>query len=128
VLADAPFIGFIPVRDLAAARAFYAGTLGLRVVADTPFALVLDAGGTMLRVTPVPGLDARPFTVAGWNVPDIDAAVRALAGRGVQFNRYDGMTQDEQGIWAAPGGDRVAWFTDPDGNTLSVSQPSSSRR
>ena len=65
VLADTPFIGFIPVRDLAAARAFYEGTLGLRVVDDNPFALVLDAGGTMLRVTPVPELAARPFTIAG---------------------------------------------------------------
>jgi catechol 2,3-dioxygenase-like lactoylglutathione lyase family enzyme len=120
VLADASFIGFIPVRDLAAARAFYEGTLGLRVVDDTPFALVLDAGGTMLRVTPVPGLAARSFTVAGWNVPDIGAAVRDLAGRGVTFTRYDGLAQDDLGIWTAPGGDQVAWFTDPDGNTLSL--------
>ena len=120
MLADAPFIGFIPVRDLVAARAFYEGTLGLRVVEDTPFALVLDAGGTMLRVTPVPGLAARPFTVAGWNVPDIGAVASALAGRGVQFARYDGLTQDDLGIWTTPGGDRVAWFKDPDGNTLSL--------
>src|ERR1700747_1258801 len=119
VLADAPFIGFIPVRDLVAARAFYEGTLGLRVVDDTPFALVLDAGGTMLRVTPVPGLAARSFTVAGWNVPDIDAVVRDLAGRGVQFTRHPGMTQDELGVGTTPGGDRVAWFPVPDGNTLS---------
>jgi catechol 2,3-dioxygenase-like lactoylglutathione lyase family enzyme len=120
VLADAPFIGFIPARDLAAARAFYEGTLGLRVVEDTPFALVLDAAGTMLRVTLVPGHTAGPFTVAGWNVPDIGAAVRDLAGRGVQFARYDGMTQDDLGVWTAPGGDLVAWFQDPDGNTLSL--------
>jgi catechol 2,3-dioxygenase-like lactoylglutathione lyase family enzyme len=105
MLADAAFIGFIPVRDLATARVFYEETLGLRVVDDTPFALVLDAGGTMLRVTPVPGLAARPFTIAGWQVPDIGATVRALAGRGVEFTRY---------------GDRIAWFTDPDGNTLSL--------
>jgi catechol 2,3-dioxygenase-like lactoylglutathione lyase family enzyme len=120
MLADATFIGFIPVRDLANARAFYEETLGLRVVDDTPFALVLDAGGTMLRVTPAPGLAARPFTIAGWQVPDIDATVRALAGRGVEFTRYDGLAQDDLGIWATPGGDRVAWFTDPDGNTLSL--------
>ena len=120
MLADASFIGFIPVRDLPAARGFYEGTLGLRVVDDNPFALVLDAGGTMLRVTPVANLAARPFTVAGWDVPDIGAAVRALAGRGVQFTRYDGLAQDELGIWTTPGGDRVAWFTDPDGNTLSL--------
>ena len=120
MLADAPFIGFIPVRDLVAARSFYEGTLGLRVVEDTPFALVLDAGGTMLRVTPVPGLAARAFTVAGWNVPDIAAAVRDLAARGVKFTRYDGLAQDDLGIWTAPGGDRVAWFQDADANTLSL--------
>ena len=120
VLADAPFIGFIPVRDLGAARSFYEGTLGLRVVEDTPFALVLNAGGTMLRVTPVPGLAARAFTVAGWNVPDIAAAVRDLAARGVNFTRYDGLAQDDLGIWTAPGGDRVAWFQDADANTLSL--------
>ena len=69
MLADASFIGFIPVRDLAVARAFYEGTLGLRVVDDTPFALVLDVGGTMVRLTPVPEPAARPFTIAGWKVP-----------------------------------------------------------
>jgi catechol 2,3-dioxygenase-like lactoylglutathione lyase family enzyme len=120
VLADASFIGFIPVRDLAAARAFYEGTLGLRVIADTPLALVLDAGGTVVRVTVVPELAARPYTIAGWQVPDITAAVRTLADRGVRFTRYDGMAHDDLGIWTAPGGDRVSWFTDPDGNTLSL--------
>jgi catechol 2,3-dioxygenase-like lactoylglutathione lyase family enzyme len=120
VLADAPFIGFIPVRDLGAAKDFYAGTLGLRVLDENPFALVIDAGGTMLRVTPVPEPPALSFTIAGWNVPDIAATVRELAGRGVPFNRYDSMNQDELGIWTTPGGDRVAWFTDPDGNTLSL--------
>jgi len=74
----------------------------------------------MLRVTPVPGYDPVPFTIAGWSVPDITAAVRALAASGVTFTRYDGMAQDELGIWTAPGGDRVAWFTDPDRNNLSL--------
>ena len=120
MLADAPFIGFIPVRDMATAKGFYAGTLGLRVVDETPFALVLSAGGTMLRVTPVPEPPALPFTIAGWDVPDIAVTVRELAGRGVLFNRYDSMNQDELGIWTTPGGDRVAWFSDLDGNTLSL--------
>ena len=120
MLAEAPFIGFIAVRDLAAARAFYAGTLGLRVVDQTPFALVLDANGTMLRLTPVPELTARPFTIAGWRVSDIAAEVRALAARGVPFDRYDGMVQDDLGVWTTPGGDRIAWFKDPDGNVLSL--------
>jgi catechol 2,3-dioxygenase-like lactoylglutathione lyase family enzyme len=120
MLTGASFIGFIPVRDVAAARDFYTETLGLPVVDDTPFALVLDAGGTMLRVTPVGELRPQPFTVAGWKVPDIAATVRDLAGRGVQFSRYDGIDQDDLGLWTAPGGDKIAWFTDPDGNTLSL--------
>jgi hypothetical protein len=81
---------------------------------------VLDASGTMLRVTPVPELATQPFTIAGWKVPDIDATVRALTGAGIEFTRYDGMTQDDLGIWTAPSGDRVAWFKDPDGNILSL--------
>src|SRR5208282_3553482 len=96
--------------------------LGLRVAEDTPFALVLDANGTMLRVTPVPGLTVQTFTIAGWRVNDIAATVRALEAKGVRFTRYDGMGQDELGIWATPSGDKVAWFTDPDGNTLSLTQ------
>lgn len=120
MLTGASFIGFVPVRDLAGARDFYTGTLGLPVVDETPFALVLDAGGTMLRVTPVGELKPQPFTVAGWKVPDIAATVRDLAARGVEFTSYDGIEQDDLGIWTTPGGDKTAWFTDPDGNTLSL--------
>ena len=121
MLAGAPFMAFIPVRDLPAARAFYGGTLGLPVTDENPVAVVLNAGGTLLRLTVVPGLQPQRFTIAGWEVPDIGAAVEALARRGVTFTRYEGMEhQDEHGIWTTPGGDRVAWFEDPDGNTLSL--------
>ena len=120
MLEGAPFIGFIPVRDTSRARSFYEGVLGLRVVEETPFALVIDAHGTMLRLTGVPELTPQPFTIAGWQVPDITAAVRELADRGVRFTQYEVMEQDEFGIWTAPGGDSVAWFQDLDGNTLSL--------
>ena len=76
----------------------------------------------MLRVTRVDDLRVQPFTVFGWQVSDIDGAVADLTGRGVAFLRYDGLDQDGHGVWATPGGDRVAWFTDPDGNTLSLTQ------
>jgi catechol 2,3-dioxygenase-like lactoylglutathione lyase family enzyme len=120
MLGEATYVGFIPVRDTSEARRFYEGTLGLRVVEDTPYALVVEANGTMLRITPVPELTVQPFTIAGWDVVDVAATVRGLAERGVVCARYDGMVQDELGIWTTPGGDRVAWFRDPDGNTLSL--------
>jgi catechol 2,3-dioxygenase-like lactoylglutathione lyase family enzyme len=123
MLGDAAFIGFVPVRSSAEARAFYEGVLGLSVEEDTPFALVVGAGGTTVRLTPVETFTAQPFTVAGWSVADITTTAEALAARGVTFNRYDGLEQDDVGIWTAPGGDRVAWFSDPFGNTLSLTGP-----
>jgi catechol 2,3-dioxygenase-like lactoylglutathione lyase family enzyme len=113
-------MGFIPVRDTAKARPFYECTLGLRVVADTPFALVVDANGTLLRLTPVPDFTPQTFTIAGWVVPDTSATVGALSDLGVRFLHFDGLDQDDLGIWTTPNGDRVAWFSDPDGNTLSL--------
>jgi hypothetical protein len=76
----------------------------------------------MLRVSTVQRLQPAGYTVLGWTVPDIDRAVRELVDRGVMFQKYDGLPQDEQGVWTAPGGARVAWFKDPDGNTLSVTE------
>ena len=122
IMMGATFVGFIPVRDLAAARAFYAGILGLTVKEESPFALVVDGGGTTLRLTPVPDLQAQPFTVAGWVVADIEAEVDALVAQGVAVNSYNGMEQDERGIWTTPNGDRVAWFCDPFSNTLSLTE------
>ena len=128
MLGNAPLMAFVPVGDLASARSFYGETLGLQVMEENPFAVVLDAGGTMLRLTQVDGLQPQAFTIAGWEVPDIGLAVDALAGRGITFTRYDGMEQDDKCVWTTPGGDRVAWFKDPDGNTLSLTSFSSQWR
>jgi predicted enzyme related to lactoylglutathione lyase len=122
MLSGQPLMAFIPVSDLSGATSFYSDVLGLTVTEESPFAVVLDAGGTMLRLTPVEGLRPQPFTIAGWQVSDMDTSIEALATRGVPFLRYDGLDQDARGIWSTPGGDRVAWFTDPDGNTLSLTQ------
>ena len=121
-LDDARLIAFVPTTDLARARAFYAETLGLRVTDESPYACVFDAGGTMLRLTPVRKLSKVRYTVLGWGVVDIAATVAALTAAGVAFVGFRGMDVDEAGIWTAPGGDRVAWFEDPDGNLLSVTQ------
>ena len=116
------FVGFIPVTDLASARDFIVGTLGLTTTQDTPFAVVLQHGQTVIRLTEVAELRSQPFTIAGWEVPDIRAVIDSLSSSDVAFHRYDGMLQDDRGIWTTPGGDRVAWFRDPDGNTLSLTE------
>jgi catechol 2,3-dioxygenase-like lactoylglutathione lyase family enzyme len=122
MLQSQPLVAFVATTDPPRAKNFYATTLGLRLVSEDSFALVFDAAGTMLRVTTVPELQPAGYTVLGWVVPDIQNAVRALQDRGVEFRRYGWMSQDEQGIWMAPGGAQVAWFGDPDGNTLSLTQ------
>ncbi len=122
MLESAKVVAFAAVSDAARTREFYGGVLGLRIVEESPFAVVADAGGTMLRLTPVGTPVVAPYTVLGWDVPDIAATVRDLLGRGVEFQRFDGMEQDELGIWTAPGGARIAWLKDPDGHTLSLTQ------
>ncbi len=120
MLSSVPFIAFVPVTDLSVATSFYGDTLGLATTSHGPFALSVDLGGTMLRLTAVERLTPQPFTIAGWSVENLDAAVRQLTERGVAFASFDGVDQDELGIWTAPNGDRVAWFFDPDGNVLSL--------
>jgi catechol 2,3-dioxygenase-like lactoylglutathione lyase family enzyme len=122
MLSDADLIAFVPATDVDEARDFYTGTLGLSLVEENPAALVYEAHGTMLRVTPVPDMTPAPYTVAGWAVDDIADLVTRLGSRGVVFQRFDGMEQDELGIWRSPGGGLVAWFKDPAGNTLSLTQ------
>lgn len=120
MLKSNPIVAFVATTDPARAKAFYAGTLGLRLVSEDGFALVFDAGGTMLRIATVPEHEPASYTVLGWLVRDIERSVHDLRSKGVAFNVYDGMGQDDHGIWSAPSGARVAWFTDPDGNTLSL--------
>ncbi|GAA4866692.1 VOC family protein [Actinomycetospora straminea] len=115
-------MGFVGVSDLDAAERFYGDVLGLELADERPFALVADVDGTMLRITEVPTPAAAPYTVLGWRVRDLASAVDELAGRGVEFTRYEGMGQDERGIWTAPGGTRIAWFLDPDRNNLSLAE------
>ena len=115
------FSGF-SVSDLAAAKRFYSETLGLKVEDDgVGVRLHLPAGGTVFAY---PKRDHQPatFTILNLVVDDIDASVDELTRRGVQFERYGFPGQDDAGIWTAPSGDKVAWFKDPDGNTLSLSQ------
>jgi catechol 2,3-dioxygenase-like lactoylglutathione lyase family enzyme len=115
-------VAFVATSDLARARDFYAETLGLTALTDDPYASTFDAQGTTLRVTLVDTVTVAPYTVLGWVVPDVDTTVRALSAKGVVFERFPAMDQDDLGVWLAPSGDRVAWFKDPDGNTLSLTE------
>lgn len=124
ILGNSKLVAFAPTVNPAKARAFYEGVLGLTLVEDqAPFALVFDANGIMLRVTSVRELTPQVFTVLGWDVEDIEATIDKLTAAGVEFLRFTGMNDTEpRGIWTSPNGARIAWFKDPDGNALSVTQ------
>ena len=123
MLDDKEPIATVAVRDLGVAKKFYRDTLGLRLLSEEPpFALVFDANGIMLRLGMGKELPPAQHTVLGWQVPDAVAAVRDLQKAGVRFERHAHMKQDELGIWTTPTGSKVAWFKDPDGNTLSISE------
>jgi dTDP-4-dehydrorhamnose reductase/catechol 2,3-dioxygenase-like lactoylglutathione lyase family enzyme len=124
ILGGCDMMAFVATRDRSRARAFYRDVLGLELVSEDDFALMFEAGSTKLRVSVVQDLPAASHTVLGWHVRDIAAAVKALVARGVTFERFPFFEQDPLGVWTAPGGGRVAWFKDPDGNTLSLTQPS----
>lgn len=122
-LADARPIAFVVTRDRKTAEPFYGETLGLRRLPGDDFAAVFDLAGVKLRLTEVPDHRPSAHPVLGWQVPDIEAAVQALSAKGVDMNIYDGMGQDDLGIWTSPDGKtRVAFFNDPDGNGLSLTQ------
>ena len=122
MLGSTNIVAFVPIKDSGKARAFYEGVLGLRFVKDDGFALVLEANGIMVRAAKMKEFAPAQFTILGWQVSDIEQVVRGLAAKGVHFEIFGFFKQDELGIWTAPTGDKVAWFKDPDGNILSVSQ------
>jgi catechol 2,3-dioxygenase-like lactoylglutathione lyase family enzyme len=121
-LPTSELIAVLATTDLVRARVFYEKGLGLPIAGESPIACTFDAGGTTLRVIAVEKISPAPYTVLGWNVADIEASIRELTSRGVVFEDFEGVEQDELGVWRSPGGARVAWFKDPDGNTLSLTQ------
>jgi catechol 2,3-dioxygenase-like lactoylglutathione lyase family enzyme len=125
MIASASIIAFVPTREPGRARRFYENTLGLRFVSEDQFATVFDANGVMLRVANVSGVknfEPAPFTILGWQVASARKTVEDLVKKGVKLERYEGMEQDALGIWSSPSGARIAWFKDPDGNTLSITE------
>jgi predicted enzyme related to lactoylglutathione lyase len=115
-------VAFAATTDGPRAARFYEQVLGLRIQSDDVFAIVFDANDVELRLQKVERFTPQPFTVLGWQVNDIRKIVDSLGHRGVQFERYSWLVQDDHGVWSAPSGARIAWFKDPDGNLLSVAQ------
>ena len=122
MLGSTNIVAFVPTKDAVKARAFYEGVLGLRFVNDDGFAMVLDANGIMIRVAKAGEFTPAQFTILGWQVTGSEKVVAGLQARGVKFEIFGFFKQDDLGIWTAPTGDKVAWFKDPDGNILSVSE------
>ncbi len=118
-----PLIAFVSIRDAERAKHFYRDTLGLELVSEEPpYALVFNINGIMLRLAINAQAEPIRGTVLGWRVPHLPSAVEELRGAGVTLERYEFLQQDELGIWTSPTGARVAWFKDPEGNVLSLSE------
>ena len=122
MLADKKLKAFVPTTDPQKAKHFYKDLLGLKLLSEDKYALEFDANGTLLRVTTVRELKPHSFTVLGWKVTDISSVIKDLNKKGIFFERYDFLQQDDLGIWEAPGGTKVAWFKDADGNILSLDE------
>jgi catechol 2,3-dioxygenase-like lactoylglutathione lyase family enzyme len=122
MLKDADIVCFAATKNPEAAKAFYGQVLGLALIEDSPFALAFDANGTMLRIQKVQEHTPPKHTTLGWHVTDIRAQIDELTRKGVRFERYGRLAQDEAGIWESPSGALVGWFLDPDGNVLSLTQ------
>ena len=120
MLSEQPIVAFLPITNPHVAKDFYGGVLGLAIVEDTPFAVVMRTPHAELRLSVVEHVQPQPFTVLGWQVDALDATIDALTAKGVRLLRFEGMSQDDLGVWTSPSGARVAWFNDPDGNVLSL--------
>ena len=122
ILQNNELVAFLATTQPEKARTFYCDVLGLRFEEDSPFALVLRAANATLRIQKVQAFTALPFTALGWKVEDVRGTAKLLLAKGVKFQRFDGMKQDDLGVWLSPSGAKICWFKDPDGNVLSLTQ------
>jgi len=122
MLAQGKMVGFVPTTDYEKARAFYEGKLGFEFISLDQYALVMSVGGHKIRIAKVPNFTPLQGTILGWEVQDIQAVASWLRDRGVTVEKYPFVQDRDLGIWTTPTGDRVAWFKDPDGNILGISQ------
>jgi predicted enzyme related to lactoylglutathione lyase len=122
MLSNKKLRAFVPTTKPDKAKSFYKDVLGLKLLSEDNYALEFDANGTLLRVTTVQDLQPQKFTVLGWGVDDISSTIKLLNDKGIFCEKYDFFEQDESGVWTAPNGSKVAWFKDPDGNILSLTE------
>jgi predicted enzyme related to lactoylglutathione lyase len=122
MLADKKLKAFVPTTKPGAAKSFYKDVLGLKLLSQDKYALEFEVNGILLRVITVPELKPQAFTVLGWNVADIASTIKSLNDKNVFCEKYDSLEQDDSGIWTSPNGPKVAWFKDPDGNILSLTE------
>lgn len=122
MLADKELKAFVPTTKPVEAKLFYRDVLGLQLLSEDNYALEFNANGTLLRVIIVPELKPQLFTILGWNVNDIVSTIKSLNTKNIFCEKYEFLEQDALGIWTAPGGAKVAWFKDPDGNVLSLTE------
>lgn len=115
-------VAFVYTSDVERSIAWYRDVLGAAVREHDDYGAYLTGGAGLLRITALPALTPSEHPVVGWEVTDLAAWADALESHGVRFTSYDGMGQDERGIWTGPDGSRLAWFADPDGNVLMLSQ------
>jgi catechol-2,3-dioxygenase len=128
MLADKKLKAFVPTVKPDDAKSFYKDILGLTLLSEDNYALEFDANGTLLRVTTVQDLKPHPFTILGWNIDDIVSVIKQLNDKNIFCERYDFLEQDNLGIWISPNGSKIAWFKDPDGNVLSLTESISTKK
>jgi len=122
MLNNANIKAFVPTTKPDEAKVFYKDILGLKLLSEDGYALEFEANGILVRISIVPELKPHAFTILGWNVPDISSTIKSLNEKGVECKKYDFMEQGSLGIWTSPNGSKVAWFNDPDGNVLSLTE------
>ena len=122
MLKDSKLVGFVATSMPEVSKQFYEERLGLNLVEETSFAIVFESNNTFIRIQKTGKTHPPPYTSLGWEVEDIGVTARSLSDSGVQFEKFDGLEQDDLGVWNVPGGSKVAWFKDPDGNMLSLTE------
>jgi len=122
MLTDEKLKAFIPTVKPKEAKLFYRGILGLTLLSEDNYALEVETSGALLRITTVQDLTPHPFTILGCNLNNIIPVIKELNGKNIFCERYDFLEQDNMGIWTSPNGSKVAWFKDPDGNVLSLTE------